>query len=510
MQTCPLCRAPLAPVPGWPETKSTSGGPDAGRSLSLDGSAITPAEILSTEQGEDRSMMSAKEILLVGILAFSIGVFMWWGSYQQWNHGITYSYNSSVCEESVSLGDCDDCRDGCTKCQEGFINAGATCFTHLGDVPSVKMGNVLGNSVILFRLIAITQICGVSFNIFLIQRSWQRSMLPRKGLIVAIVVLFVAVVRVFVMDSLMLPNYFVDKTYQIFHQPDPCESDIGWLGSNGVRYCNQSVRPMYYIATNQTAYTDDQKKCSIFEADSPLLDYKRTSDNFEFQFWEGKGHARFSRIGWVIGGEFAFYLLFAVLSSVVATTFFVVSTIPGEASLGWQVLAFSFEIIQIGSLCPAAIFTHGSCLQYTDPLGIPLEWIRYVAVRFGYFIAVAAFVSTILAVVGSVLNGALESFSILDRNAPEVVNYISARPCLLALVTLVKGLLCFCYGAWIGIVTYGVVAAFKLLLAGGLFLGCVAVVGQLSKSGPTEMLTTIALISDLLFKMFAAVFLKAT
>ena len=53
--------------------------------------------------------------------------------------------------------------------------------------------------------------------------------------------------------------------------------------------------------------------------------------------------------------------------------------------LGWLCKLFSvaLEVFQLGALCPAAIFTHGDCLHYTDPLGVPLDLIGGIVVQFG-------------------------------------------------------------------------------------------------------------------------------
>lgn len=512
LQTCPLCRVPLTPLPGQPAMNAFSDVLNDRSSVSISGSIVAPTETASPEQAAERpvKLLSQHETFVVVIIAFSVGVFMWLGSYQEWKQGIDYSYDSSLCEESTSQGHVE----GCAKCKEGLINVGAKCFSRLEDVPPMKIGNVFGR-IFFFRMIVATQICAAFFNVFLIQRLCRRKMLPGKHLVILVMVLLVAVARMVAMDTLMLPNYFDGETYHIFHEPAPCDSDDAWLGSDGVRYCNQSASntSLYYIATHHDAYTDDVTKCSSFAADSPLLDYGRTSEDFEYQFWEGKGHARFSRLGWVLGGEFAFYLFFAVAISGVANGLFVAGTTLGKES-GVIQIVLMLEVIQIGTLCPAAIFTHGSCLQYTDPLGTPFEWIRYVAVRYGYCIAGVAFVSIMLAATWSILTVAIKSLDVLGWNPPDFANARSiltfARPCLQCVVNRLLELLWFCYGVWLGIAYYSFLGALCLLSVVGLFLGCLAVVGQLCKQGPWEAFKAIALVSDLLFKAFAIACLKPT
>eukprot|EP01052_Picozoa_sp_SAG31_P044227 SAG31_NODE_7635_length_1634_cov_0.876221_2_plen_48_part_01 len=41
-------------------------------------------------------------------------------------------------------------------------------------------------------------------------------------------------------------------------------------------------------------------------------------------------------------------------------------------------------MFQLGALFPAAAFTHGDCLQYTDPLEVNLKVVRDMITTFGY------------------------------------------------------------------------------------------------------------------------------
>ena len=97
------------------------------------------------------------------------------------------------------------------------------------------------------------------------------------------------------------------------------------------------------------------------------------------------GHPRFTRLGWVIGGEFALYYFFATFINELADCMFVV---PTTTAGGWRCKVFSvaLEFAQLGALAPAAVFDHNPCLHYTAPLGAPIALIRDLIVPWGYCI----------------------------------------------------------------------------------------------------------------------------
>merc|ERR1712196_491399 len=60
--------------------------------------------------------------------------------------------------------------------------------------------------------------------------------------------------------------------------------------------------------------------------------------------------------------------------------------VPTTTREGWlcKVFSVALEVFQLGALCPAAIFTHGDCLQYTNPFGVSLHMVSHIVVTFGY------------------------------------------------------------------------------------------------------------------------------
>ena len=208
-----------------------------------------------------------------------------------------------------------------------------------------------------------------------------------------------------VIDIFVLRQYFSGGAYSIFRAPTLCDSlanstDTGWLGADGSTYCDVSAPVLnttmdaatvasiveerdsaeYYIATHREAYTGDSDQCSLFGRDTALLDLDETSGT-----WGNGGHPRFTRLGWVIGGEFALYYFFATFINELADCMFVV---PTTTAGGWRCKIFSvaLEFAQLGALAPAAVFDHNPCLHYTAPLNAPIALIRDLIVPWGYCI----------------------------------------------------------------------------------------------------------------------------
>lgn len=282
---------------------------------------------------------------------------------------------------------CKSCSHGgkyCQECEDGFLQTGQQCFKHLDNIPPVKVGAALGGSTY-FGLIVATQVLGATSEILLIRRLRKRELMPAKEFFILITALAIELTRMFMVDAFVLQKYFNGDAYSIFRVPVPCEpTERAWRGADMQWYCDNAEsrgpESQYYIATEQSAYTADAEECSVFTPKSALLDYDETSGH-----WYGSGHARFTRLGWVIGGEFAVYYWFATVVNEVADNMFVVPTTTGS---GWlcKIFSVALELFQLGALCPAAIFTHNKCLHYTDPLGVSLHLIRGLIVAFGYCI----------------------------------------------------------------------------------------------------------------------------
>ena len=90
-------------------------------------------------------------------------------------------------------------------------------------------------------------------------------------------------------------DYFSGRQYQVYRVPP--NASLDGLVPDGA----SADEPLYYIAhlTEPPALPFNPEACSVFSASSALLDYPR-----DHGFAPG-GHPRFSRLGWVLGGEFA-------------------------------------------------------------------------------------------------------------------------------------------------------------------------------------------------------------
>jgi len=283
------------------------------------------------------------------------------------------------------------------------------------------------------------------------------------------------------------------------------------VGANGVRYCDDpapySSHTKYYIATHQEAYQTGLE-CPSFTTESALLDYGTSSGP---TFFKG-GHPRYSHLGWVIGGEFAMFYLFATFVNEVADNIFVV---PTTTENGWQYKAFSvaLELFQLGALCPAAIFTHGDCLQFTEPLGVSLHVIRGLIVWFGYCIWGLLVLCVPLAVLGAIILFFLACFSQAAANALVLpIRCCCGRTAAAMFDDMretLNGKLMQAYESYqngtAGLANGFILVSFVPLLFIGMFLGVLVVVGQGSKSGFMQILTAIVLLSDVIFKVGATV-----
>eukprot|EP00928_Gymnodinium_smaydae_P068235 TRINITY_DN5130_c0_g1_i4.p1 TRINITY_DN5130_c0_g1~~TRINITY_DN5130_c0_g1_i4.p1 ORF type:complete len:505 (-),score=56.13 TRINITY_DN5130_c0_g1_i4:297-1811(-) len=469
-------------------------------------------------------LLSNWEIFVVGVTVVVVWMFIWLGSYSEWNHNVPKSYDPDTCAPG---GQTKNMR-GCRSCKEGYVNGGYACFANLEDLPPVQTGAFFGGPFY-FGLIVVTQLLGCAAEIFLIEKVRRRGLMPRKELVVLLIALFIEITRMLMVDVFVLKDYFGgfegNHAYRIYRKPTFCDAAVNassWLAADGSQYCNPSVSnelgpELYYIATSRGAYSGDTAACSIFPVTSPLLDFSTISDTFPFQFWPGGGHPRFYRLGWVIGGEFAFYYFFATFVNELADNMFV---IPTTTSFGWQCKIFSIalELFQLGALCPAAIFTHSACLHYTDPLGVPLGLIRDIIVWFGYCIAVIPFFAIPLALIGLAILGSLGCLTgvcyqliatplarLRGESSRQTMDNWQGRT-----VARLRGFLEMYSRSVQNLASLVLTLAFVPLLLSGMLLGSLVIVGQASKPGGSQIITAVILVSDVLFKIVATLIAEIT
>lgn len=516
-RTCPLCRAPCV--------------------ISLEPQAAPQAavgdDITAREQEEDHQQLSVlnhgEVKAIIGVCAF-VWLFIFVGGWIEWSHEIPGlvvgdGHVDAACVESFGKF--------CSECAEGWLQAGRGCFEHLEDLPPVVAGAALSPSFY-FGLIVTTQLIGITCEICLIRRV--RSILPTKEKVILGTALCIELLRMLLIDVFVLRDYFGGGAYQIFRAPASCgtlhSDNSSWLGADSQLHCNPAAAaaaaaPMhanhsddvmmgdpsqdrdadslYYIATHREAYTHDLDECSLFTADSALLDLDETSGT-----WGTGGHPRFSRIGWVIGGEFALYYFFATFINEMADCMFV---IPTTTAGGWKCKVFSvaLEFAQLGALAPAAIFEHNACLHYTNPLGVPISVIRDVIIPFGYALWSFVLCCIPLGLIGFALVFVTWA---LGRGCGGCVKcatkfYPRCGTMLTASQECSKKLASYWQAGTRSTCQSFLVMAFLPLLLGGMFLGTLVVVGQGSKHGAMQILTAIVLLSDVIFKVGATVITEA-
>eukprot|EP00931_Biecheleriopsis_adriatica_P073611 TRINITY_DN47861_c0_g1_i1.p1 TRINITY_DN47861_c0_g1~~TRINITY_DN47861_c0_g1_i1.p1 ORF type:complete len:633 (-),score=106.97 TRINITY_DN47861_c0_g1_i1:16-1878(-) len=520
-RTCPLCRVPLTTENGeaW----------------------IPSGSQASQTPPRQRLVMSDAESRCVVMLCFAVWLFIFIGGIMEYFYGVpgsclladpllgssdagegvvglreadvaNFSCSSNLLQHEHPVDQycvCKECSSkGCLTCADGFVNHGAQCFKYFENFPSQQVGAALGGSTY-FVLIVTTQVLGVCVEICLIQRLRRRQLMPRKELIVLVLALIIEITRMFMVDLFMLQEYFGGRSYSIFREPLSCAEGVGWLGADAQWYCDDksqhSLSTRYYVASFREAFSQNSlSSCTLFDTSSALLDFKVTAPK-----WPSPGSPRFENLGWIVGGEFALYYFFATFINELADCMFVV---PTTTNMGMMCKIFSvaLEVFQLGALCPAAIFTHGDCLRYHDPLGVSLHLISFIVCAFGYGVWGFLFLSLPLAGLGffalvflallscglwatariASFRGASATSEALDKASEHISLKLqrfvvwarsSGEGCASAIATL----------------------AFVPLLLGGFFLGALVVIGQASKEHVMEVLTALVLLSDVLLKVGA-------
>jgi len=381
-RTCPLCRAPLT----------------------LRNGRAFLSEDEHIEEGQHERGNASNQGLSASFLwwARKIGIIFWlfifMGGAVEWVHDVPADGCPPHQESSGWPGlseeqrrrylHCLDCswNGHCNLCTEGTINGGFQCFDSVDELPPVTAGAALGGSTYLV-LIILVQVAGGSSECGLIYWCRKHDMLQQKEVVILALALILEVFRMLLVDVFLLQQYFSGMSYRVYRAPVECGAGFllgneTFIGQDGFQYCPDASPAHqdtdYYIATSKEAFG---AKCPTYTTSSALLDYGRTPGPL---FLKG-GHPRYSHLGWVIGGEFAMFYLFATFVNEVADNMFVM---PTTTPYGVFCKAFSvaLELFQLGALCPAAIFVHGDCLEYTNPMGVSLNLIRDVVVWFGYFI----------------------------------------------------------------------------------------------------------------------------
>lgn len=488
-RTCPLCRSPLE-VPQIP----------VGTTNSMHSSDTTPAETVTPlwDRVVSPDQQSRFRILLIVVWFFML--ILGWLE--------LYSYDPCCPEEGE-------------KCN---FNVQGHCYERLEDLPPMTSGGVLGETLY-FSLIVIVQVSGCLYEMYLIYKLKRQNLLPGKELFVLILALLAEVIRMLLVDVFVLQQYFSGRTYSIIRRPIAAASGLcggpEWMGADGLMYCNDtapySSETEYYIATRMEDFTMAPQGCSVWTTSSALLDF-----NTEEQM-------HFIRLGWVLGGGSAMIYFFAAYVNEIADNLFV---IPTSTELGWRIkfFAIALEIFQLGCLLPAAIFSHGDCLYYTDPLNVSLFAIREIVMvcyRVIGLLLISSVLLTllglfILAILWVLLNCIGLSASELARRLghPRTADRIT-QSLEVTFDEQVRGEPNDPEGPFMRIfqiqrdflaeghtreqaanVLYAImVPMLPLFILVGLFLGTLVVVGQFSKEGAMEKLTAAFLLLDVLVKV---------
>ena len=68
----------------------------------------------------------------------------------------------------------------------------------------------------------------------------------------------------------------------------------------------------------------------------------------------------------------------------VADNMFIVPTRLGSSGWKFKIASIVLEVFQLGTLFPAAAFTHTDCIKWMAPLDVDLDFARWLVVSFGY------------------------------------------------------------------------------------------------------------------------------
>jgi len=493
-RTCPLCRVPLTTENGEPW-------------LALSGETVNQPD-LEPVPPERQPVISSSEQSLLMAVCFGVWFFIFVGGYIEYMHNVPASCRPG----DVGLpGDelvCKRCGSGgCFECADGYVNHGAQCFKYLESFPTQIVGAALGGGLY-FGLIVVTQFAGVATELFLICRLVKRQLMPKKEIVILALALLIEISRMCLVDLFMLQDYFGGREYGIYRMPVQCDSAFGWTGADGINYCDDTSAYLsttrYYVASARGAFSSDSEECTTWLQSDALLDFKTTAPTYPHP-----GSPRFENLGWIVGGEFALYYFFATFVNEFADCLFVV---PTTTTMGWRCKIFSvaLEVFQLGALAPAAIFTHGACLKYHDPLGVSLHLTSFIIAAFGYAVWGFLFFCVPLAGLGAGVLFALwlivQSLRGLAFLCEKLKLEMMQRAVLRASNILGSGLQRF--NAWArssGETSSQAVMglAFFPLLLSGFFLGGLVVIGQASKSSAMEVITALVLLSDVLLKVGA-------
>lgn len=439
LRACPLCRVPLLP----PCYAGDGGGARAQQQPQV--------------ASEMELYLFAGAWLLVWVFIFVVGL-------------VEFKSDLPVyCE----AGSCELCEiSGCSKCTSSYFNSGGKCYETLEELPPVSFGGIVGGANYLALIIAV-QVLGCAIEILLIRRLRRAGLLPNKEFIVIMLALTLEVARILLIDLVVLRDYGTVRSYSIFGSPETQDS--------------------YYVATRASAYSPDPDVCSTLKASSALLDFGETEG------FGGNGYNRFSRLGWILGGQLGLVYFFATFVNEVADIIFVV---PTTTAFGWQCKAFSIslEFFQLGALVGPALFTHGDCLQYSNPLNVSLHMIRHIVVVNCFL--VWGFVATCipLALVGGVLVIAVWLWSDLCLSMWGSGRALRVLEEWLARYTQTSAGICVSFLGFAVLPT----------LFSGIFLSVFVIAGQTSKGGFMDVLTALVLLSDVVFKVTATLVAEAT
>jgi len=250
----------------------------------------------------------------------------------------------------------------------------------LGDVSSQGWG----------RIIAVAVGLGAAIRILFFYCMWRSARdaeerrMRRRGVVVFAISVIATLAR-----SLILDEHYLNqpRAYSIYRTPSACGAQdpvtpvSSWIGRDNVEYCiyNSTWREAtVYVATSSNEYTPS---CAAFSADSAVLDLWECKARLGEVMCPicrpfGKGQDLCDRLSWLLGGKFGALYRLAAFMNIGTDIGVMILLASGRRELIASGFFVCLIFLQLALLLPVAHFSHGGCLQVTNPLGLKLHIVQ--------------------------------------------------------------------------------------------------------------------------------------
>mmetsp|Transcript_53441 Transcript_53441/g.98839 ORF Transcript_53441/g.98839 Transcript_53441/m.98839 type:complete len:592 (-) Transcript_53441:272-2047(-) len=299
------------------------------------------------------------------------------------------------------------------------------------------------------------------------------------------------------------------SSYSIYRTPVVCDAAVdvssSFKGPDGILYCvdNSSswMEATVYVATSASRYTPS---CTTFTADSAVLELL-DGDSWlgqviqpypnVVQWRQWPDYHLCDRLSWAISGKFGALQGLAACLNVYADVGVMVMLSKQPGNRATTLCLVSLFLFQLGLLMPATHFSHGDCLNVTNPLGVSLHLVQGAVLALGSSVQLWALAVINLIIVQGVLLGPFFIAYVLVPACSDFLDHHweKLKWCLLGFVSLVPGL----WGVWgVGILLLGCLMGCEALLT------CI-LQWTVQGADPSAVLRGLALAFDILVKFMA-------